>query len=154
MASLSQDASAPMLARPDGNSTQKPHTKTDAPQPAPPAGSAPSSEPHPVKIPETALEWTAEQDAYLVKLKSENMPWKAISTAMDKPVSELKKRWGIVRPAGPNEKLPDDNADSAKKDLATGGGASDEGNKVKHERRVSFSEPLITPFKVWGTSKF
>ena len=141
-----------MLARPTNDAIQKPHTKIDAPQrsdPVPPAASAPSSEPDPAKILEPVSEWTAAQDACLVKLKSENMAWRAISTAMDKPVPELKRRWGIVRPAtDTHDKPPGDNADNAKSNPTTGGGASGESNKVRHERRVSFSEPLVTPFKV------
>jgi hypothetical protein len=32
-------------------------------------------------------------------MKDKSEAWKAISTALDKPISELKKRWGEIRPA-------------------------------------------------------
>jgi hypothetical protein len=110
---------------------------------------APSSEPDSTKVPEPVLEWTTEQDACLVKLKSENMTWKAISTAMDKPVHELKKRWGTVRPTtDAHDKSPGDSADSAKNNAEKAGGVSGESDKVNYERHVSFSEHSSTPGKV------
>ena len=43
-------------------------------------------------------EWTDAQDAELLKLKVDENPWKAIATALDKHVHEVKKRWGEIRP--------------------------------------------------------
>lgn len=83
-------------------------------------------------------QWTAEQDLMLMKLKAENMSWRAISTGLGKPVYVLKDRWAIIQPKirAPKE--------ASKVQKENEPASNPEGNN-KHQHRVSFSEPLVTP---------
>ncbi|PGG96057.1 hypothetical protein AJ79_09745 [Helicocarpus griseus UAMH5409] len=84
--------------------------------------------------------WTTDDDDTLRRLKAEDMSWKAISTSMNRPVHTLKMRWGIIKPMveykiqKPPPKEPPPKPQS-------------ECTHRKHERRVSFSEPLVTSGK-------
>ncbi|EAS31501.3 uncharacterized protein CIMG_06980 [Coccidioides immitis RS] len=83
------------------------------------------------------LEWTPEQDLQLLKMKAEYTPWRAISASIGKPVFALKDRWGVIQPktsASRDKQKAQKEAKPTKLE-----------NEKTHERRVSFSEPIVTP---------
>ncbi|EFW23140.1 hypothetical protein D8B26_006658 [Coccidioides posadasii str. Silveira] len=83
------------------------------------------------------LEWTPEQDLQLLKMKAEYTPWRAISASIGKPVFALKDRWGVIQPktsASRDKQKAQKEAKPTKLE-----------NEKTRERRVSFSEPIVTP---------
>ncbi|RMZ14124.1 hypothetical protein D0864_00263 [Hortaea werneckii] len=50
-------------------------------------------------------EFSAEEDAKLKELKDTDTPWKVIAEQMNRPVQELKTRWGQIKP-NVNEQKP------------------------------------------------
>jgi hypothetical protein len=80
-----------------------------------------------------AAEWTTEQDATLLKTKlEEKKSWKAIAAALGKPVGDVKKRWGEIRPkdgSGPRKNGEAKDTEEKKID------ASREEANTKKERR-------------------
>ncbi|OJD17615.1 hypothetical protein AJ78_02314 [Emergomyces pasteurianus Ep9510] len=88
-------------------------------------------------------EWTTDDDDMLRRLKAEDMTWKAISTSMGRPVQSLKTRWGIIRPAV-EYKIPRPHTSAQ---CETGSKSQQQQQQAethrRHERRVSFSEPLV-----------
>ncbi|WEW55801.1 hypothetical protein PRK78_001234 [Emydomyces testavorans] len=127
---------------PDPNAGAKPATSDSAPPAAPESAPAPAPAPAPAAPANAAApsnpvpEWTAEQDLQLLKMKTENASWRAISTAIGKPVYALKDRWGVIQPKTNVLKQP--KAQGEAKPVMT------EGNGKGTRRRVSFSEPLVT----------
>lgn len=103
---------------------------------------------------ETAPDWTAEQDAKLIELKTANKPWKEIcSHIANKPIFEVKKRWGEIRPMSDAEKRKRD-ADKAKGDAKAAEGKANaaegkgkgkgDGNQQdgKAKKRVSWANEI------------
>lgn len=132
---------------PEESRTTTPPDEAIAQPPPEPNDKAPAADPaketkgaDPAKQENNAPEWTEDQDEQLVRLKSENTPWKAISTAIGKPVGELKTRWNLIRPTTtPNP--PKKNEEEKQPEPP-------ESSKPKVRRRVSFTEPLFGASKV------
>ncbi|QSS60377.1 hypothetical protein I7I51_05175 [Histoplasma capsulatum] len=92
--------------------------------------------------------WTTDDDDTLRRLKAEDMSWKAISTSMGRPVQSLKTRWGIIRPAV-EHKIPRPHTSAqGETSLRSQQQQQQTDTNRRHERRVSFSDPLIMAGKV------
>ncbi|PGH21509.1 hypothetical protein AJ80_03177 [Polytolypa hystricis UAMH7299] len=135
-------------------------TAPPRPPPHPPVQfSVPPPPPIPTQSPARAVHqapptpeptvWTTDDDAQLRQLKAQNITWKGIATAMNRPVHDLKARWGIIRPYNP----PPSNAGTSNTNGASRG-ESDGYQKAKNTRKVSFAEPTVTvePAKASGSS--
>lgn len=121
-----------------GEST--PVAKAAAAKPANPAPApAPAAVATPVASSTPVYEWTAEQDLMLMKMKAEEMTWRAISTGIGKPVYALKDRWALIQP---KTRAPKHTSKAREEDKPA---SKPEGKSKTHARRVSFSEPLVTP---------
>ncbi|PGH28368.1 hypothetical protein GX50_08895 [[Emmonsia] crescens] len=93
--------------------------------------------------PQPQQEWTTDDDDTLRRLKAEDLTWKAISTSMGRPVQALKSRWGIIRPAVEYKiQRPHTSAQYEASSRSQQQQQQAETHR-RHERRVSFSEPLI-----------
>lgn len=98
--------------------------------------------------PQPQQEWTTDDDDTLRRLKAEDLTWKAISTSMGRPVQALKSRWGIIRPAVEYKiQRPHTSAQYEASSRSQQQQQQAETHR-RHERRVSFSEPLIMNGKV------
>ncbi|KAK2811052.1 hypothetical protein FQN50_002387 [Emmonsiellopsis sp. PD_5] len=116
-----------MVYVPAQTSTAPGQAQQPAPGQAPPTPASNSAPPQ--------CEWTTDDDDNLRRLKAEGMTWKAISTATGRQVHVLKSRWGIIKPAVEYQnKKPAVNEPTP---------PPQETNTNRHQRRVSFSEPLI-----------
>ncbi|KLJ06854.1 hypothetical protein EMPG_17653 [Blastomyces silverae] len=98
-------------------------------------------QPPPLPPPPPQQEWTTDDDDTLRRLKAEGMSWKAISTSMDRPVQALKTRWGIVRPAV-EYKIQRPHT-SGQCETSSRSQQQQAETQRRHERRVSFAEPLV-----------
>ncbi|OAX82963.1 hypothetical protein ACJ72_02681 [Emergomyces africanus] len=87
-------------------------------------------------------EWTTDDDDTLRRLKAEDMTWKAISTSMGRPVQALKTRWGIIRPAV-EYKIQRPHTSAQGEAGSRSPQLQQAETHRRHERRVSFSEPLV-----------
>ncbi|OJD15972.1 hypothetical protein ACJ73_08925 [Blastomyces percursus] len=101
----------------------------------------PQPQPPPPQPPQQ--EWTTDDDDTLRRLKAEGMTWRAISTSMDRPVKALKTRWGIVRPAVEYKIQRPHTSGHCETSSRSQQQQQQTETQRRHERRVSFAEPLI-----------
>ncbi|PGH01346.1 hypothetical protein GX51_05277 [Blastomyces parvus] len=88
-------------------------------------------------------EWTTDDDDTLRRLKAEGMTWKGISTSMDRPVQALKTRWGIVKPAVEYMIQRPHTSGHCETSSRSQQQQQQAETRGRHERRVSFAEPLV-----------
>ncbi|EEH46763.2 uncharacterized protein PADG_02861 [Paracoccidioides brasiliensis Pb18] len=106
----------------------------------------------PAPAPAPALpqqDWTTDDDDMLRQLKAQDMTWKSISVSMGRPVSALKNRWGIIRPAveymiqRPHTMGQGQGQGQGQDEIGFSRAPQPGMTHRRHERRVSFSEPLV-----------